>query len=185
MRGEEQERANIQATRLAGATARMMGAFQQGLLTLQRLRTGGTQRVIVQHVNVNEGGQAVVAGEVSQTAPTPAGGQVAAASAGTGAEMTREPHAPIGCERVRAANAAPRCGARRRDGGSCLGPAMANGRCCMHGGPSTGPRTPEGRERSRRSNWRHGHYSKEAKAARAEMRRTIGTAHIRSTILER
>jgi hypothetical protein len=78
VRGEEQERANIQATRLAGATARMMATFQQGLLTLQRLRTGGTQRVIVQHVNVNQGGQAVVAGEVSQTAATSAGGQAAA-----------------------------------------------------------------------------------------------------------
>jgi hypothetical protein len=56
----------------------MMATFQQGLLTLQRLRTGGTQRVIVQHVNVNEGGQAVVAGEVSQAAAGSAGGQVAA-----------------------------------------------------------------------------------------------------------
>ena len=42
----------------------MMTAFQQGLLTLQRLRTGGQQVVTVQHVQVNEGGQAVVAGKV-------------------------------------------------------------------------------------------------------------------------
>ena len=38
---------------------------------------------------------------------------------------------------------------------------MANGRCRMHGGPSTGPRTVEGLERSRRSNWKHGYYSAE------------------------
>jgi hypothetical protein len=41
---------------------------------------------------------------------------------------------------------------------------MPNGRCRMHGGVSTGPRTAEGLERSRRARWRHGHYSAEAKA---------------------
>lgn len=39
---------------------------------------------------------------------------------------------------------AARCGARTRRGTPCQGPAIANGRCRMHGGPSTGPRTPEG-----------------------------------------
>jgi hypothetical protein len=39
---------------------------------------------------------------------------------------------------------------------------MANGRCRMHGGPSTGPRTPEGMERSRMASWKHGRYSAEA-----------------------
>src|SRR5215204_4022990 len=64
--GERRERANVQATRLAGAAARMMASFQQGALTLQRLRTGGRQvvQVIHQQVQVNEGGQAVVAGKV-------------------------------------------------------------------------------------------------------------------------
>src|SRR5437763_12341920 len=69
--------------------------------------------------------------------------------------LVRE-HEPI--ERVRArlealvmANAAPRCGARsRRTGKPCRGAAMPNGRCKVHGGKSTGPRTPEGLERSRR-----------------------------------
>ena len=38
-----------------------------------------------------------------------------------------------------------RCGARRkRDGEPCQAPALANGRCKLHGGLSTGPRTPEG-----------------------------------------
>jgi 3-oxoacyl-[acyl-carrier protein] reductase len=41
---------------------------------------------------------------------------------------------------------------------------MPNGRCKLHGGKSTGPRTPEGLERSRRANWKHGYYSREAKA---------------------
>jgi hypothetical protein len=37
-----------------------MSVFQDGLLTLQRLRTGGNQTVTVQHVNVAPGGQAVI-----------------------------------------------------------------------------------------------------------------------------
>ena len=44
-------------------------------------------------------------------------------------------------------NLAPRCGARTRAGCPCKGPAMKNGRCRMHGGASTGPKTPEGRAR--------------------------------------
>src|SRR6266404_2504300 len=55
-------------------------------------------------------------------------------------------------ERVRArlealvmANAAPRCGARsKRTGKPCRAAAMPNGRCKLHGGKSTGPRTMEG-----------------------------------------
>ena len=64
-RGGEREAANVQATRLANSAARLMGAFQQGALTLDRLRNGGRQVVQVQHVTVAEGGQAVVAGRIS------------------------------------------------------------------------------------------------------------------------
>ena len=84
-------------------------------------------------------------------------------------------------ERVRArlealvmANAAPRCGARStRTGKPCRAAAMPNGRCKLHGGKSTGPRTPEGLERSRRANWKHGYYSREAKAERSRVRAAI------------
>jgi hypothetical protein len=46
---------------------------------------------------------------------------------------------------------ARRCGAKTRRATACQGPAMRNGRCRIHGGLSTGPRTPEGLERSRRA----------------------------------
>ena len=59
------------------------------------------------------------------------------------------------------AQSCPRCGARTRNGGSCKSPAMPNGRCRMHGGKSTGPRTAEGLERMRRTNTKHGLYSAE------------------------
>ena len=61
------------------------------------------------------------------------------------------------------AQSCPRCGARTRSGAKCKAPAMSNGRCRMHGGKSTGPRTSEGLERMRRANTRHGNYSEESR----------------------
>jgi hypothetical protein len=55
---------NTETCRLAGAINRMQATFFDGALTLQKLKTGGKQIVTVQHVQVNEGGQAVVAGRV-------------------------------------------------------------------------------------------------------------------------
>ena len=53
-----------------------------------------------------------------------------------------------------------RCGAVTRNRASCRNPAMPNGRCRMHGGKSTGPRTEEGLERARKARWKHGHRSR-------------------------
>jgi hypothetical protein len=55
----------------------------------------------------------------------------------------------------------PRCAARTRSGDGCKSPAMSNGRCRMHGGKSTGPRTPEGLARMKRAKTLHGGYSEE------------------------
>ncbi len=58
---------NTENCRMAATAMRMMATFQQGATTLQRLRTGGSQQVTVQHqyvTKVEEGGQAVVAGQV-------------------------------------------------------------------------------------------------------------------------
>ena len=78
------------------------------------------------------------------------------------------------------AQASPRCGARTRSGSACKSPGMANGRCRLHGGKSTGPRTPEGLERMRRANTKHGRYTKEnqqlmrlIRALDGEARRTL------------
>src|SRR5215204_6950874 len=86
-------------------------------------------------------------------------------------KLTDEPHDHGWRAHLDLAHAASRCGARRkRDGKPCCQPAMPNGRCRVHGGLSTGPRTPEGLERSRRANWKHGHYSAKAKRVRREAR---------------
>jgi hypothetical protein len=55
--------------------------------------------------------------------------------------------------------AARRCGAHTRSGESCRQPAMKNGRCRMHGGLSTGPRTAEGRARCAAARRIHGFYA--------------------------
>ena len=63
-----------------------------------------------------------------------------------------------------------RCGARTRAGAPCCGPAMANGRCRMHGGASTGPRTAEGMARMIAAKTTHGKYGADGAAARAQDR---------------
>ena len=61
---------------------------------------------------------------------------------------------------------AARCGAKTRRGTPCQGPAMPNGRCKLHGGLSTGPKTTEGIERIRRAVTKHGRHTQAAKAER-------------------
>ena len=56
-----------------------------------------------------------------------------------------------------------RCGARTRNGSPCRSPAMANGRCRMHGGKS--PSAPIGNANARK----HGRYSAEAIAHRRKV----------------
>lgn len=59
MRASHESDPTIEIKRLQ-VSARMMNVAQNGLLALQRLKTGGTQ-IIVQHVHVGSGGQAMVA----------------------------------------------------------------------------------------------------------------------------
>ncbi len=64
--------------------------------------------------------------------------------------------------------ALPRCQAKAKSTGKrCGNPAMKGKPVCwIHGGRSTGPRTPEGLERSRKANWKHGFHSAETIAMR-------------------
>jgi hypothetical protein len=55
-----QEGDSVEACRLTNASARLMSVFQDAVLTLQKLRAGGSQTVTVQHVTVAQGGQAVI-----------------------------------------------------------------------------------------------------------------------------
>lgn len=64
------------------------------------------------------------------------------------------------------------CGAKSRRNNylPCRQPAMKNGRCRMHGGKSTGPKTEEGKNKAAAANFKHGRYSNAAKAEREYMR---------------
>jgi len=84
--------------------------------------------------------------------------------------------------------AAPRCGAHTRSGECCRQPAMKNGRCRMHGGLSTGPRTAEGRARCASARRTHGFYAADTialrRAAAAHCRRMdafFASVKVRST----
>jgi hypothetical protein len=54
----------VEIARLSNAAARMMQVYQSAFLVLQKIRTGGKQTLVVQHVQVKDGGQAVIAGNV-------------------------------------------------------------------------------------------------------------------------
>jgi hypothetical protein len=90
----------------------MTVTYQQGMTTLQRLRSDGAQKILVQHVTVEDGGQAIVAGKVK------AGGSAASArdSGGVVPEMSDEPHVPTWKAGLERARAAKRCGARTSGG---------------------------------------------------------------------
>jgi len=49
----------LNKVRMINLAARLMETFQKGLLTLQRIRSDGSQPITVQHVTVADGGQAV------------------------------------------------------------------------------------------------------------------------------
>ncbi len=68
---------------------------------------------------------------------------------------------------------AARCEARTRRGTPCQCPAMPNGRCRLHGGLSTGPKTLAGIERIRRAVTKHGRYSKRARGERKHYQKLL------------
>ena len=62
-----------------------------------------------------------------------------------------------------------RCGAKTRRGTPCQRPAnKQNGRCRLHGGASSGPRTEQGRAKIAAANLRHGEFTQAKIAKRKE-----------------
>lgn len=54
----------VEKCRLLNTAARLIDVYQKGVLTINKIRTGGQQTVLVQHVQVTDGGQAVINGTV-------------------------------------------------------------------------------------------------------------------------
>jgi len=62
------------------------------------------------------------------------------------------------------------CGARTRSGGMCRQPAMANGRCRLHGGKSKA-----GKDHGQ---YKHGFYTREAVRLRRSLREMLHAAKV-------
>ena len=63
-----------------------------------------------------------------------------------------------------------RCGAKTRRGTPCQTPAITGkARCRLHGGLSTGPKTPEGKARIAAAHWKHGRRSRAFTEARKQI----------------
>jgi hypothetical protein len=68
------------------------------------------------------------------------------------------------------------CGAicKQQPGHKCQQPACrGKNRCRLHGGKSTGPKTPEGKKRAAEANLKHGLYTKEAIAENKRVREML------------
>ena len=114
------------------------------LEALDRHRGKGEQKVMVEHVHVYQGGQAVVG--------------VVTRGVGIDKNWRNNPmqsNLPMHLSR--------RCGARTRNGSACQSPAMTNGRWRMHGGMSPG--APPGNKNA----LKHGCYTAEAIAWRRDI----------------
>lgn len=74
------------------------------------------------------------------------------------------------CAEVAPESAPTTCGAKTRGGSPCRNLPMKNGRCRMHGGGSTGPKTAAGLARWRAAVTIHGGRSREMKEFRARVR---------------
>ena len=70
-RGTDSRLPPAEMARLTNAAARMMDTYQTAFLTLLKIRTGGKQTVVVQHVQVSEGGQALITGSMKAGALKP------------------------------------------------------------------------------------------------------------------
>jgi hypothetical protein len=122
------------------------------LESLNRHRGKGQQKVTVEHVHVQEGGQAIV-GNVE----SPGGGFACKSK-----ENPMKSKLPMHLSR--------RCQARTRRESLCQSPAMSNGRCRIHGGASPG--APRGNSNA----LKHGRYTAEAIKQRRQIARLLRLA---------
>ena len=79
---------------------------------------------------------------------------------------------------------AARCGAKNRRGDPCCCPVMPNGRCRLHGGLSTGPKTPEGIEAVRKAVTKHGKYTAQARLLHVLFRQLMTQSDELSNVIE-
>jgi hypothetical protein len=101
-----------------------MSSFNEAALTLQKLRHGGKQVVVVQHVHVSDGGQAVIAGDMTTGGSPPVGGP----PENGGTTPCDERSTPLGAPPAAAPRPAKRRSVSKR-------PCVANGVAACTAGP--------------------------------------------------
>jgi hypothetical protein len=135
---------------------KLLRTFTMQVEALHRYRGKGQQKVTVEHVHVNAGGQAIV-GTVHPPDVK---------------KKWNERDAP------REITQGQDCGARTRSGNPCRSPAVrGKRRCRMHGGAAG-----SGAPMRNKNALRHGHYSAEAIAQRRELAELIRQS--RATLAE-
>ena len=156
MRDPYLSRCPQEAVRLAHGAARLMERVRAGALALQRLGYPGTADPL-------PSGPPPLMPQPPEHNPDPSSPGNNPPPAPTAMPHPARP-AAAHFRRGRLNNgnppgdfrAAPRCGAATRAGHECAQPAMRNGRCRLHGGKSTGPRTEDGLTRARNARLIHG-----------------------------
>jgi hypothetical protein len=135
---------------------KLLRLHHETLEALIKYRKKGTQTMVVQHVHVNQGGKQLLDKFKKEEIVEKIKGQ---------------PHAKAWEMMWKF----PRCQAKCRNQNSelCRNLAMANGRCRMQGGKSTGPKTQKGKNKNKTKNHKHGNYSSEALAEKKELQKAI------------
>ncbi|MDB2439173.1 hypothetical protein N9W89_10685 [Hellea sp.] len=131
---------------------KLMQLFNQQFLALNKYRKGNKQTVVVKHVHIHDGGQAVIDSSVRMPC---------ASEHDRGGVVSEPSNNPM------QTNSTGLCGAKTRSGRSCLNGQMSNGRCRMHGGLSTG--APVGYQNA----LKHGRYSAKAKREKLRVQRLV------------
>ena len=158
---------------------KLLRTYTAQMEALKRYRTGGEQKVTVQHVTVGEGGQAIV-GNVTQAprkVASPLWRSQMRKMHPCQASTPKNPRFAFHClasrkrmngqsRNTRPMLSSPRCGAKTRSGKPCRSPAVGGKtRCRMHGG-ALGSGAPRGNQNA----LKHGLYTREAMAQRRQLR---------------
>ena len=155
--GRSDLRADLEGLRMGVLASRLMETVCRGITLAQSGRNPADVGALV------GADLRLVLGPASGRTRGSARAELGSAPATPAPKLHAAPDAPRG--RLKNGNPsgdylrAPRCGARTRAGCPCRQPAMKNGRCRLHGGLSTGPRTQEGRRRARTARLVHGYRS--------------------------
>jgi hypothetical protein len=132
--------------------------FAMQMDTLERYRATGTQTIQVQHVTVNEGGQAIV-------------GPVTQHRGGASDESSRQPHAPEPTRCVEAAGSAPLLSHIEAVAAPMPGAGGQGWKVCRcHGGRGGAPKGP------RNGRYRHGAGSRDVNTWHRDMTELVRTA---------